>query len=106
MTRILDVAHAAGVKQLVITVSIVLLATPAGRRITADTQYDRPWVCPPAASPHRRIAIRSILPGPAPGTTIVRPSCDDEYARVVGARRDPRAHQLAHTWALGCALGI
>ncbi len=38
MTRILDVAHAAGVKQLVITASIVSLATPAGRRITADTR--------------------------------------------------------------------
>src|SRR5712691_9063751 len=38
MTQILDVAHAAGVKQLVITASIVLLATPAGRRITADTR--------------------------------------------------------------------
>jgi len=35
-SRILDVAHATGIKQLGITAIIVSLTAPAGQRITAD----------------------------------------------------------------------
>jgi hypothetical protein len=79
--------------------------TTAGYSGHADEPHDRPWIRPHPASPHRCTAIPSVITGHASCTSAIRPARRDEHARGVGPRRDPCAHQLAHPWPLGCALG-
>lgn len=70
----------------------------------ADKQYNRPWVRPCAAPPHWRLTVRNVPPERPARLAVIGPVCGND-ARVVGARCDCRAHQLADPRSLGRAMG-
>ena len=70
----------------------------------AHEQYNWPWIRPRAAPPYWCVAVGSVSRGRTARLAVIGPACGDD-ARVVGARRDCRAYQLADPRPLGRTLG-